>query len=129
MMLHVDPSAPTPAYEQIRSQIARCIATGQLRTGQRLPSIRQLALDLGVAKATVSRAYEELERDTVVRADRRLGTIVSEVAPDPQAAERALAAAAHDFAIAAHQAGADERGAMEAVRAALRDLGRLGPGR
>lgn len=127
MMLHVDPAAPMPAYEQIRSQIARCVATGQLRAGQRLPSIRQLALDLGVAKATVSRAYEELERDAVVRADRRLGTVVSDAAPDPEAAARALRVAAHDFAIAAHQSGADERAAIEAVRAALRDLRRLGP--
>lgn len=125
MMLHVDASAPMPVYEQIRMQITRLVATGQLRAGQRLPSIRQLALDLGVAKATVSRAYEQLERDEVVRADRRLGTVVADAGRDPELAARELAAAAHQFAIAAHQVGADEAGAMAAARDAIRQLRRM----
>jgi GntR family transcriptional regulator len=125
MMLHVDASAPTPAYEQIRAQIARLVATGQLKVGQRLPSIRQLALDLGVAKATVSKAYEQLERDDVVRADRRMGTVVADAPRDPAVAARELAAAAQQFAIAAHQVGVDEAAALAAVRDAIRHLQRL----
>jgi DNA-binding transcriptional regulator YhcF (GntR family) len=121
-MLQVDASAPLPVYEQIRVQITRLVATGQLRGGQRLPSIRQLALDLGVAKATVSKAYEQLERDAVVRADRRLGTVVAEVDLDPAVAAAELAEAAQQFAIAAHQVGATETVALAAIRDALRDL-------
>ncbi len=124
-MLQIDASAPLPVYEQIRAQISRLVATGQLREGQRLPSIRQLALDLGVAKATVSKAYEQLERDAVVRADRRLGTVVAEVEFDPEVAAVELAAAAQQFAIAAHQIGATESEALAAVRDALLELKRL----
>lgn len=125
MILQIDASAPLPVYEQIRAQISRLVATGQLREGQRLPSIRQLALDLGVAKATVSKAYEQLERDAVVRADRRLGTVVAEVELDPEVAAAELAAAAQQFAIAAHQIGATESEALAAVRDALLELKRL----
>ena len=125
MMLHVDAAAPLPVYEQIRLQITRLVATGQLEVGQRLPSIRQLAIDLGVAKATVSRAYEQLERDEVVRADRRLGTVVADAGRDPAVAARELAAAAQQFAIAAHQVGADETEALAAARDAIRHFRRM----
>jgi GntR family transcriptional regulator len=124
-MLQVDGSSPLPVYEQIRMQITRLVATGQLRGGQRLPSIRQLALDLGVAKATVSKAYEQLERDAVVRADRRLGTVVAEVELDPEVAAAELAAAAQQYAIAAHQVGASEADVLAAAREAVRELRRM----
>jgi GntR family transcriptional regulator len=57
MMLRVDPSSPIPPYEQIRSQIATMIAIGTLPRGHRLPTIRQLAADLGLAGGTVGRAF------------------------------------------------------------------------
>ena len=63
MLLSVDPTAPLPVYEQIRSQIATMVASGTLEPGDRLPTIRQLCDDLGLAKATVSKAYELLIRE------------------------------------------------------------------
>lgn len=63
MILEVDPADPTPVYEQLRAQIVQMVAAGTLTAGTRLPTIRQLATDLGIAKGTVARAYEALLRD------------------------------------------------------------------
>ncbi|EKA62370.1 Histidine utilization repressor [Janibacter hoylei PVAS-1] len=57
----IDLVDPTPPFEQVRRQLTLLIETGQLVTGERLPSVRQLAGDLGLATGTVARAYRELE--------------------------------------------------------------------
>ncbi|MBA2280954.1 MAG: GntR family transcriptional regulator, partial [Acidimicrobiia bacterium] len=74
MIVTVDPSAALPPFEQVRSQLATMIRTGQLAGGTQLPPIRQLAKDLGVANGTVARAYSELERHGLVVARGRHGT-------------------------------------------------------
>lgn len=61
-------TSPVPPYEQLREQIAGLIATGLLQAGQRLPPVRQLAADLGLAGGTVARAYRELEQAGLVEA-------------------------------------------------------------
>lgn len=76
--LHVDLSAPTPVYEQIRAQVAGLAAVGALAPGERLPASRALARDLGVAVGTVQRAYRELEAAGVVTSRRRTGTVVAD---------------------------------------------------
>jgi DNA-binding transcriptional regulator YhcF (GntR family) len=73
----VDTSAAVPVYEQIRSQLAGAIADGRLADGQRLPSVRSLAADLGIAANTVGRAYTELEGAGLIASRRRTGTIVT----------------------------------------------------
>lgn len=125
-MIRIDASSPLPVYEQIREQVARLVAAGRLRPGQQLPTIRQLALDLGVAKATVSRAYELLERTGVVAPAGRRGTVVAE-RPSASADDRAadLATAAESFAVVALQLGASRAEAAAAVRAALDRLSPL----
>ena len=52
-----------PIYEQIYTQLKAAILTGELREGEALPSIRQLAKDLRISVITTKRAYDELERD------------------------------------------------------------------
>lgn len=79
MQIHLDPADKSPPYEQIKSEIIRLIADGSLPGHFRLPSIRQLAGDLGVAPNTVARAYRELEVGGFVRSRGRRGTTV--VAP------------------------------------------------
>lgn len=76
MLLIVDPSIPLPVYEQLREQIVRMVAAGTLEPGHRLPTIRQLAADLGLAKGTVSKAYEMLESDAVIATRGRKGSFV-----------------------------------------------------
>lgn len=75
--LSVDLTSPVPVYEQIRAQTAAHVAVGALRAGDRLPSGRDLARDLGVAVGTVQRAYRELEAAGVVVSRRRTGTVVA----------------------------------------------------
>ena len=67
-------TSKTPLYEQIKGQIIGLIASGELPVQCRLPPIRQLAGDLGLAANTVARAYRELEVDGFVRSTGRRGT-------------------------------------------------------
>lgn len=67
----------TPPYEQIRAQVSSLIALGTLAPGTRLPTVRSLAADLGIAAGTVARAYRELEQTGLVETRRRNGTVVA----------------------------------------------------
>lgn len=80
-LVTVDLHDATPPYEQIRAQIASLIAVGQLADGSRLPTVRALAGDLGVATGTVARAYKELEATGLIESRRRLGTVVTHSSP------------------------------------------------
>ncbi|WP_314191582.1 GntR family transcriptional regulator [uncultured Arthrobacter sp.] len=74
--ISVDVGSPTPPYEQIRLQISALIAAGGLTAGTRLPAVRSLAADLGLAAGTVARAYRELEQSGLIDTRRRNGTVV-----------------------------------------------------
>jgi len=114
MILHVDPDAPLPPYEQIRVQVSTMIATGVLPAGTRLPSIRQLAADLGLAGGTVARAYRELEQASLLVSRGRHGSYVAERRSDlTTEREQALVAAARVFAAQAAQAGVDPRSVLD----------------
>ncbi len=77
LIVEVDTTQPHPhPYEQIRSQLARMIVTGVLPADSHLPSIRQLAADLGLVVNTVARAYRELESGGLVTSRVRHGTTV-----------------------------------------------------
>ena len=118
MDVTVDLASPTPPYEQIRAQIAAAIDSGQLEEGARLPSMRALAADLGVAIGTVARAYRELEGVGLVASRRRLGTVVA--APSVPAADAGdVRQAAAELASRAHRAGMSEETALSLLRAAL----------
>jgi DNA-binding transcriptional regulator YhcF (GntR family) len=74
--LAVDPDSPRPPFEQVRTQLADAIASGTLGAEERLPPIRQLATELGLASNTVARAYRELESAGLVETRGRNGTFV-----------------------------------------------------
>ncbi|MFF4991867.1 GntR family transcriptional regulator [Streptosporangium saharense] len=88
-MIEVDVTSPSPPYEQIRAQFAELIRCGVLAVGTRLPPVRQLAADLGLAAGTVARAYKELEQAGYVTGKRGGGTRVLPQ-PEPQAARAEL---------------------------------------
>ena len=67
MLLHINPSSGVPIYLQIENQVKHYIASGALKPGEALPSVRQVAADLRVNPNTVARAYQNLERDGVLR--------------------------------------------------------------
>lgn len=77
MMLVVDTRSSTPPYEQVRARIVELVRSGDLTPGTRLPTVRRLAGDLGIAANTVARSYRELERDGVVETRGRHGTFVA----------------------------------------------------
>ena len=118
MILEVDPRSPLAPYEQLRQQITALVLAGGLSTGDRLPSIRQLANDLGIAGGTVARAYRELESDDVVSTHGRHGTVVKgpprRAGPPPDLIE-----AAHSYADRAAHTGASLDDALTAVRIAF----------
>lgn len=76
--LTVDLDDSTPPYEQIRRGVLAQVANGSRLAGDRLPAIRALATDLGVATGTVARAYRELEEAGIVTTRRGAGTRISE---------------------------------------------------
>lgn len=122
MILEIDPRSAVPPYEQLRQQVVAHVVGGALSTGARLPSIRQLANDLGLAGGTVARAYRELESDGVVTTHGRHGTVVAGpphgTTPSPD-----LLMAARQFAAEALKAGANLDQAVVALQVAY-TLGR-----
>ena len=77
-MFPIDPHDPTPIYAQLRRAIRVAIATGGLRPGDRLPTVRQLAVELRINANTVAKVYGELERAGVLETCRGVGTFVSQ---------------------------------------------------
>lgn len=115
----VDATSGLAPWRQVYDQLARLISTGALPVGTRLPTIRQLARDLGLAPGTIARTYRELELGGLVQTGRARGTVVAKTtAIDPGAALRDLA---RGYAAAARALGADAATAAAAVHAAYQD--------
>ena len=94
----IDTSSAVPPFEQLRTQVATQVTSGELPAGTRLATVRQMAADLGLAANTVARAYRELEADGVIATHGRRGTFVSSDAlkgagPDGSLADEYVAAA------------------------------------
>ena len=124
MIVVIDPDSATPPYEQLRIQIATMITSGTLGRGAQLPTIRQLASDLGVAPGTVARAYRELERADLVESRVRHGTRVTADAHKLPRNElrRQVTEAARSYVSAAQRLGATATDIMSAVKAELDDV-------
>lgn len=90
-MIVLDLRSPTPPYEQIRSQLAAQIGNDDLRAGDRLPTVRRLAQDLGLAVNTVARAYRELEAAGLIETRGRGGSFVTGTGVERAAREAAVA--------------------------------------
>lgn len=93
MFDQIDARSPTPLYAQIAARLRVAVASGELRQGESLPSVRQLAARLRVNPATVVQAYRDLESDGFVEMRQGAGTFVREVASDRRATERSTHAA------------------------------------
>ncbi|MDI3341625.1 MAG: GntR family transcriptional regulator [Sphaerobacter sp.] len=76
MVLTIDLSSEVPIYQQLRDRIVEGIAAGHYRVGSALPSTRQLAADFGINFHTVSKAYELLRQEGLVRITRRQGAVI-----------------------------------------------------
>ncbi|NLL63649.1 MAG: GntR family transcriptional regulator [Ruminococcaceae bacterium] len=84
MLICIDYESETPIYLQIRNQIVMGIADGELSEGEKLPTIRSLANDLGVNMMTVSKAYQLLKAESFIYGDRRNGVTVKKPPESPK---------------------------------------------
>lgn len=109
-ILTIDPASPVPPFEQLRTALLARMQDGALPAGSRLPTVRQLAADLGIAPGTVARAYKELEASGAIETRGRGGTVV---AWSPDAGERRVQELAAQLSAAARENGV----AAERVRA------------
>ncbi|MEU4220624.1 GntR family transcriptional regulator [Actinoplanes sp. NPDC026623] len=117
MDIVIDAGSAVPPYEQVRMRIAELAAAGELAAGTRLPPVRLLATELGLAANTVARAYRELEQAGLVETHGRAGTLVTaRAARTPAAAQQA----AERYAQQATALGLAPQAALDLVRAALR---------
>ena len=67
----------SPIYTQLTQRLTQAIVAGEFRPGERLPSVRELAVEAGVNPNTVQRALSELERDGLVFSQRTAGRVVT----------------------------------------------------
>ncbi len=114
--VHIDESSTVAPFEQVRTQLAAGIGDGSLVAGTRLPSVRALAQELGLATNTVARSYRELEMSGLVETRGRGGTIVTAAGDEGRAR---LRDAAVGYAALAHAYGVGGDEALEVVRVAL----------
>jgi len=104
-----DMSSGIPAYRQIIDQVLGGIASGALRPGDQLPTVRQLAVDLAINPNTVARAYRELEIRSLLTTQQGLGTFITRetVKPDDAERQRQLNQLVAEFMARAGAAGFD----------------------
>ena len=112
----LEPESSVPPFEQVRLRILDLAASGELPVGTKLPPVRALATDLGVAANTVARAYRELEQAGVVVTAGRSGTAIAS-GGDRLAAQ--VAEAADAFAAVVRELGVPHARAVRMVTAAL----------
>lgn len=81
MLIKIDFESEMPIYEQLRRQIIKGIASGALGKGEQLPSVRQLAEDIGINLHTVNKTYNILKEEGYLVIDRRKGAMVRDIIP------------------------------------------------
>jgi DNA-binding transcriptional regulator YhcF (GntR family) len=116
MILSVDTTSRVPPFEQVRGELARQITEGVLAVGSKLPTVRRLAADLGVAPNTIARAYRELEEAGLIETRGRAGGFVG--AAGDESRTRAQHAAA-EYAATVRKLGLSDGEALAIVTAAI----------
>ena len=125
-MIRIDPADATPIWSQIEEGLRRLVASGALKPGAVVPSVRDLARELNVNPATVAKAYQRLTDAGVLAVRRGEGTYVADSPPAMSRAERTriLKHAAVRYASLAATLGADEKEAADILVAAWKKGGR-----
>jgi DNA-binding transcriptional regulator YhcF (GntR family) len=116
LSLEVDLRSTTPPFEQIRRQVIEAVRTGRVAPGDKLPTVRRLADELGLAPNTVARSYRALEQDEVIETRGRLGSFIAATGDQTH---RQVQLAAVDYAERAKSLGVGADEALAIVRAAL----------
>ena len=116
-LFSVDPRSGVPIYLQIIEQVKRAVALGTLASGEQLPTVKALALDLTVNPNTVARAYRDLERDRVIETSPGRGSFVR-----PNGTPGEARAATRDVAATVLSNAVREARALGIDRAAIASL-------
>lgn len=126
-MFTIDATDPTPLYAQLERAIRVAIATGQVRPGEKLPTVRRLAVELRINANTVAKVYGELEHAGVLETRRGVGTFIrdrgSRAAPLADR-RRPLMALADRFLAGAAELGVPADEAIEFLKTRWLDLKR-----
>ncbi|MHC4291922.1 MAG: GntR family transcriptional regulator [Planctomycetota bacterium] len=135
MFIRIEPSSSVPIYRQIADQIRYQIAAGILKEGDKVPSVRELALQVAVNQNTILKVYNELCRENVLKIERGEGTYVSSSKQDIPMSERKemVAGPLREAAVLAIQLGVpvdqigeilrDEYGKIDSQRHKAQDKG------
>jgi DNA-binding transcriptional regulator YhcF (GntR family) len=115
-VISIDTSSATPPFEQLRVELIRQVKSGELAGGTRLPTVRKLAEDLGLAPNTVARTYRELEADGFIETRGRNGSFVT---PQGNPADKQAQEAARAYADRIRKLGIPSTQALTYVTAAL----------
>ena len=104
---HLDSHTGVPVYRQLMDQVQGAIATGKLRVGDQLPTIRQVAVDLSINPNTVTRSYRELEIRGLLETQQGTGTFIAEqeTRTDSRLRDRQLKQFAHEVIARAGASG------------------------
>lgn len=116
-MLHIDSAGDRAPFDQVRLGVIELIADGKLLVGARIPTVRALATELGLAANTVARSYRELETAGVIETRGRHGSFVK---AGPDARIGAAQQAAFEFVKTVRELGIDDDSVVELVRGVLR---------
>lgn len=120
VIIRIDASSGVPPYDQVRSAVEAAVADGSLAPGTRLPTVRALAANLGLAPNTVARAYRELEaRGLIVGRGRRGTFVVDQMPTTTSAGTDAARDAAEAYAQRVRHLGVAPEAALRLVRGAL----------
>ena len=76
MIIKLNMTSEIPIYVQLRNEIVLGIGRGELKAGEQLPTVRQMAADIGVNTMTVNKSYQILKAEGFIETDRRKGSIV-----------------------------------------------------
>lgn len=117
MILSIDRDSPVPASSQVLDQIRALVAAGTIEAGYQLPTIRQLARDLGVAPGTVARSYRDLETAGITEGKGRHGTFIAASAKVDR--EQEVNHAVKEFTLRIRQLGIPTTEALKKAKEAL----------
>lgn len=123
LQFQVSPTSGVPIYRQIMDQVRAMMAGGRLSPGDVLPSVRQMAADLGVNMMTVSKAYAKLEAEQVLERSRGKGMIVAANLSHGSVAQRQQEVRPYleTGIVRARQLGLTDRQILDAVQSLLRE--------
>ncbi len=117
MLLKINFESDVPIYAQLKNQIIRGIAKGELDEGESLPSVRQMAEDIGINMHTVNKAYNLLKGDGFITIDRRKGAIVNKIPiPSSEEYDDILKEELYSIISEAHCRGVSEEDFIEACK-------------